>query len=49
MTIKFTTFAVGVIIALMLVGLFYVHNNTRSCQEDMPCWNCATMGNKVCG
>lgn len=19
------------------------------CFEDMPCWDCATMGNKVCG
>lgn len=19
------------------------------CQEDMPCWNCETMGNHVCG
>jgi hypothetical protein len=19
------------------------------CAEDMPCWDCATMGNKVCG
>lgn len=20
-----------------------------SCQEDEACWNCVTMGNKVCG
>lgn len=20
-----------------------------TCQEDDPCWNCSTMGNKVCG
>lgn len=20
-----------------------------TCQEDMPCWDCKTMGNKVCG
>jgi hypothetical protein len=19
------------------------------CQEDMPCWDCRTMGNKICG
>lgn len=19
------------------------------CEEDMPCWDCATMGNLVCG
>ena len=22
---------------------------TATCQEDEPCWDCATMGNKVCG
>lgn len=22
---------------------------TTRCQEDMPCWNCHTMGNHVCG
>lgn len=21
----------------------------RPCVEDMPCWNCHTMGNRVCG
>lgn len=20
-----------------------------TCQEDMPCWDCATMGNRICG
>jgi hypothetical protein len=20
-----------------------------TCQEDMPCWNCETMGNRICG
>ena len=20
-----------------------------TCQEDMPCWDCTTMGNKICG
>lgn len=19
------------------------------CEEDEPCWNCATMGNRICG
>lgn len=19
------------------------------CAEDMPCWNCETMGNRICG
>jgi len=20
-----------------------------TCQEDMPCWDCRTMGNRICG
>lgn len=23
--------------------------NTTECQEDEPCWDCATMGNRTCG
>lgn len=23
--------------------------NSGRCYEDMPCWNCDTMGNLVCG
>lgn len=19
------------------------------CEEDMPCWDCSTMGNRICG
>lgn len=22
---------------------------TENCEENMPCWNCETMGNKICG
>ena len=28
-------------LAVPLVGV--------SCQEDMACWDCYTMGNKICG
>lgn len=21
----------------------------RACQEDDPCWDCSTMGNRICG
>jgi hypothetical protein len=21
----------------------------QECQEDMPCWDCETMGNRICG
>jgi hypothetical protein len=41
---------------LVLVGAdAYAHSHARltlvpvTCQEDEPCWNCATMGNRVCG
>ena len=23
--------------------------NMVRCEEDMPCWNCETMGNLICG
>lgn len=23
--------------------------HTTECQEDEPCWDCHTMGNKICG
>lgn len=26
-----------------------VSTNTPACYEDMPCWDCATMGNLICG
>lgn len=26
----------------------HVKHSTR-CEEDQPCWNCKTMGNKICG
>jgi len=44
---------------LMIVGILVIHdlslqlNRLQStaitCQEDMPCWDCTTMGNKICG
>ena len=24
-------------------------NGQRPCQEDQPCWDCRTMGNRICG
>lgn len=23
--------------------------STTTCAEDMPCWDCSTMGNRICG
>jgi hypothetical protein len=36
--------------ALLLVGLSVIpHRERTRCLEDMPCWNCHTMGNRICG
>lgn len=24
-------------------------NEPGACHEDMPCWDCETMGNRICG
>lgn len=50
---------VGVLVALVMGGVVYhaiaghAHRITSvtqtHCAEDDPCWNCATMGNHVCG
>ena len=24
-------------------------SDARECHEDMPCWDCTTMGNHICG
>jgi hypothetical protein len=47
------------LIGLAIIGTFVIHdlsvqlNKLQStaitCQEDMPCWDCTTMGNKICG
>ena len=31
------------------VGRDRVYQTGPVCEEDMSCWNCSTMGNKVCG
>jgi hypothetical protein len=25
------------------------NSKTRDCQEDQACWDCRTMGNRICG
>lgn len=29
--------------------MFAAPAQAQPCQEDQPCWNCATMGNHICG
>lgn len=42
------------VVALVLVAIvalvgWWTHPGPPRCEEDMPCWNCHTMGNHVCG
>lgn len=49
----------AVLVGLLLYGLATYHpeadpgfertGRTTTCFEDQPCWDCKTMGNKVCG
>ncbi len=38
----------ALIVAIITASLF-VKWAEAVCYEDMPCWNCATMGNLRCG
>lgn len=36
--------------AALIITLVYEHQSARAdCFEDMPCWDCTTMGNRLCG
>ena len=51
--------AIGVIALLTVAASAPAHHNgtphvtpsptSTACVEDMPCWNCNTMGNYTCG
>lgn len=42
-------------IVALIVGLFIANAigvskfEDANCEEDMPCWDCETMGNLICG
>ena len=36
-------------LAIMLGSLGLAVMSDTSCEEDQPCWNCHTMGTRVCG
>jgi len=45
-----------IVTTIAIVGLMILDRNDRPaptyqplCTEDMPCWDCHTMGNMVCG
>jgi hypothetical protein len=40
------TVAVGVVLLPQPVPLQF---DQQVCQEDMPCWDCHSMGNRLCG
>ena len=35
--------------AVMLLTVVYMTQQPRNIQEDDPRWDCATMGNRICG
>lgn len=37
------------LMALIFVALMIAATTELECQEDMSCWDCSTMGNKICG
>lgn len=51
----FLLVVVAAVVALLLSGCDKPATGTpspapvASCEEDQPCWDCHTMGNKVCG
>lgn len=49
MTTIATLYIVGLVVALLFIASLMQGNSQAACQEDMDCWNCAEMGNKICG
>lgn len=44
------TIFLAMLLALAAIAPVEALNSSDSrCEEDMPCWNCETMGNKICG
>lgn len=43
--------ALAVVILAAAVGIGVAHHPSKSvrCTEDMSCWDCRTMGNRICG
>lgn len=42
--------AIALCVGIQSISTFSKVNDALvSCQEDNPCWDCATMGNHICG
>ena len=37
------------VITIMFMVLMWAAQVEPRCTEDMSCWDCSTMGNKICG
>ena len=37
------------LLAILAYGLLGGLANKETCYEDMPCWDCRYMGNRLCG
>jgi len=40
---------VPILTLVILIGTHPAHAYADACQEDQACWDCSTMGNRVCG
>lgn len=42
---------VTILAAILVIGVVAVKSAgpEYGCMEDMPCWDCETMGNRICG
>lgn len=48
MKVKVLTLLLGAV-AFAAIAFATPPTQAQPCQEDQPCWNCATMGNHICG
>lgn len=46
---KATTLLVMAILIVTVTMAIGLAQGSAKCTEDMACWDCKTMGNKVCG
>jgi hypothetical protein len=49
MALTLSVFIATVLVSRTVTGLLAPPQITPVCEEDMPCWDCTTMGNRICG
>ena len=53
---RFTRWVLAILVLALVLWVSHVEYATEAgaqsparCEEDMPCWDCETMGNRICG